>query len=626
MKFLRGTIIGASIFLSGCLGLEIPDFPATAFVPQNVPVSADSSRETWRIARATFYLTPSPDPVSIPVFRFSGVGAKSSEIHFAFVNAPTARVNLACNGPFRFTAPGYHGAETDGSEVETDIRSDLNGQSGAVLVPDVATSQCQVKARFANVTRHYVIQREEVHFPQLSALDVAHKDCASASSPAKDPLQAAFQSDDGLSMFCAIPSGNVDMLDEPAEAFNARVKALLGKPLSKAFIDGGDPFAPIDFSSAPELNLVLISALDFKADFSGTVMSRLIRHHAARGVPVRIMASTILERRKDKRLLQRLAGEFPNVSVVFFAYNASSILDPNEALAAMHRVHHVKLFATMGRNGKNSVAILGGRNIHDGFLFTNPLDLRKHPQLQTYPGRGAMTLNYYTNWHDFDVAFHEPVTVRKLVAHFNWLWTSDLETHAFRTVPTERPISNVSAPLRHFLSIPYRDDHALEKTYVRLIDAAHERIEIVNPYLNLTQPLKAAFDRAIARGVKIEIIGRIDMRGDLGGEMLTAVNEKFVSENHQRISIRDYRAPNVVLHSKILLIDGKLSIVSSVNLNNRSFLHDTENGVMIFDRNFTRKMQLELERYRRLSDPVTSANGWTIYHLLLLSPLVRQTF
>ena len=626
MTFMRslGVILtfAASLVLQGCATKDSADESGT----RTSGFPSFLAAEPWRIARATLYLSPKPDPGTEHTFRFSGIGASRSEIGFSFIDAPGARISLSCDGPYRLTAPGHSIEQRHGSSREFSLTGDLNGRTNAVLEPGGQTTSCEIQAQFANAQRVYRVQREDVHFPLLAKLDLAHQDCADAKIRAKSRLEKAFLSSDGLSATCVMPAGKPELLNDSVRSFNARVRALLGKPLSEDFIKQGNPYGQINFASAPRLKLIVISALDFKADFSGTVIMRLVRHHAGNGTPVRIMASTILERRKDKRLLERLAAEFPNVSLQFFAYRPSSLLDPSEQLAALHRVHHVKLFAVLGEVPAASMAILGGRNIHDGFLYEEPLDLTRYPQLNTYPGRGAMTLNYYTNWHDFDIALHDDAVAQKLIAHFNRLWTSDTRTHAMRSSVAETAGPPPKAPMRHFLSVPYRDGRALEKRYVNLIDAAQKDIRIVNPYLNLTPPLKAAFDRAIARGVKVEIIGRIDMRGDLGGEVLTAVNEKFVSDNFDRMAIRDYRAPRVVLHSKIMLIDGSLSIISSVNLNNRSFLHDTENGVMIFDKAFARRIEMEIEHYRELSDPVTGPTGWTLYQLLLISPIVRQTF
>ena len=151
--------------------------------------------------------------------------------------------------------------------------------------------------------------------------------------------------------------------------------------------------------------------------------------------------------------------------------------------------------------------------------------------------------------------------------------------------------------------MPYADGRALEDHYVELIDAAAETIDIVNPYLNLTPKLAGAFGRALDRGVKVTIVTRIDLKDDIGGEFLTALNEMFVEQYAGRIAMYEYQAPEVVLHAKILMIDGRYVSVSSVNLNNRSFIQDSENGIAVLDRAFYKRMRAVFDSYVARSQP-----------------------
>ena len=64
-----------------------------------------------------------------------------------------------------------------------------------------------------------------------------------------------------------------------------------------------------------------------------------------------------------------------------------------------------------------------------------------------------------------------------------------------------------------------------------------------------------------------------------------------------RMTLWEYDPPKVVLHSKMLIIDERLSVVTSTNLNRRSFLHDTENGLAVLDPAFTRRLQGEVQDY-----------------------------
>ena len=98
--------------------------------------------------------------------------------------------------------------------------------------------------------------------------------------------------------------------------------------------------------------------------------------------------------------------------------------------------------------------------------------------------------------------------------HLSTLWLRDADTNISRpfSIPVRASGRRPQGVARHFISVPYEDGHALENYFVELIDTAEHHIEIVNPYLNLTPKLALAMDRALARGVKVDIIGRIDLK------------------------------------------------------------------------------------------------------------------
>ncbi|TIT40386.1 MAG: phosphatidylserine/phosphatidylglycerophosphate/cardiolipin synthase family protein, partial [Mesorhizobium sp.] len=411
--------------------------------------------------------------------------------------------------------------------------------------------------------------------------------------------------------------------------FNAKVEALLGERLPDSAFDKADPELPLDFSHAPKLRLIYLSSLEFKADFSGRIIERLIRHHAASGTKVRILVTDVLEREKDDAMLHRLAAEFPNIQLQEYRWRADHGAPIDEQISQLHKTHHVKMLATLAEDPGRSRVIIGGRNIHDGFLFHKPVDLSRYPDLQQYGRTDGFSLNYYSNWSDFDVEIADPATVETLAAHLSTVWLRDPDTNISRpfSIPVRasgRPPQGVA---RHFISVPYEDGHALESYFVELIDTAEHHIQIVNPYLNLTPKLALAFDRALARGVKIDIVGRIDLKGDIGGKFLTALNKLFVEKYGDRIDIREFKAPDVVLHSKIMMIDERLVTISSVNLNNRSFFHDSENGMTVLDPAFYARMKPVYDDYLAHSKPV--ATNVTIpwaYRLLFREGWVKQAF
>src|SRR5690606_14957738 len=175
-------------------------------------------------------------------------------------------------------------------------------------------------------------------------------------------------------------------------------------------------------------------------------MERLLRHHAARGTKVRIMVTKVLERDKDRALLEQLAADYPNVQLQLFSWNPAGGAPAGEQASRFYKTHHVKMLATLGPNPAHSRAIIGGRNIHDGFLFHEPVDLTRYPNLHQYGRTDGLSLNYYSNWHDFELSVSRPETVRILAAHLATLWHRDADTDLSRpfSVPG-KPVRNLPA-------------------------------------------------------------------------------------------------------------------------------------------------------------------------------------
>jgi len=582
----------------------------------------------WRMSRQTLYLDAAARPSAPKTFSFSGLQARSVEIVLRQSGQQPVNISGTCNGPLAIRASGRSTTVAKASPFHLSLPV---AEISVSLFPDQALSRCdlRVASTLAPAGAPLTLLREETADPWITALDSRYDRCPVPDPAGLEELDRVFYASRWLSQTCALPLGSPTLLRKSRDGFNAKVEALLGRTLPDSAFDKADPELPLDFSNAPKLRLIYLSSLEFKADFSGRIMERLIRHHAAQGTKVRILVTDVLEREKDDAMLHRLASEFPNVELQEYRWQADHGAPFDEQISQLHKTHHIKMLATLAQEPGRSRVIIGGRNIHDGFLFHKPVDLTRYPDLEQYGKTDGFSLNYYSNWSDFDIEIADAATVETLAAHLSTIWLRDADTNLSRpfSIPalsTGRPPRGVA---RHFISVPYEDGHALEAYFVELIDTAEHHIQIVNPYLNLTPDIARAFDRALARGVKIDVVGRIDLKGDIGGRFLTALNKLFVEKYGDRINIREFKAPDVVLHSKIMMIDERLVAISSVNLNNRSFFHDSENGMVVLDPAFYRRMKPVYDDYLAHSRPVATnvTIGWA-YRLLFSDIWVREAF
>lgn len=566
--------------------------PATGLEP-----GSETWPGRWREAQAFLYLDDSA-PAATGPFRLPDQNALSTLVHFRSLAGSDATVTATCDGDVRLYRPGRDGNRPADTAFAFTIAAGERDETALRLPPSATSCALTVEVGTAAPFRIDLIRETDVD-PGVAALDSRFDICAEPSDRTSDPLAAAFFAGRWLSQSCAMPASDLRLLPDSRDGFNAKVEALTGMRLPDGAFDEGDPNVALDFTNAPRLDLIYLSYLDLKADFSGSIITRALRHHAERGTLIRILVTEVLELDKDRALYEGLAAEFPNVQLQLFAWEPPRFAPAAQHFAALHRVHHIKLFATLSPDPGRSRAILGGRNIHDGFLFSEALDLSGFPELQNYGEPGELSLAYFSTYHDFEVEIRDTAAVRTLAAHLSTFWHRDFGTTVFRpfSIGTTATGAVPQTGMRHFVSVPYLDGGALERYWVEMIDSARTSIEIVTPYLNPTPAIEAALNRALARGVEVTIVARIRLYGDLGGRLMTEMNMLFVEEYADRLTLYEYDPPDVVLHTKMLLIDRRLSIMSSVNLNRRSFLHDTENGLAVLDPAFYARLRQVVDGY-----------------------------
>ena len=156
----------------------------------------------------------------------------------------------------------------------------------------------------------------------------------------------------------------------------------------------------------------------------------------------------------------------------------------------------------------------------------------------------------------------------------------------------------------HFISVPYADDHALEKQYVKMIDEAKTSIKISSPYLRPLPKVTEALERAAKRGVDIQIQTRVELKGDTQAELYEEVNKESINNLYNKAKIYEWKE-NSILHSKFLLIDSKKAMIGSVNLSRRSFIQDVENGYVIDNAGVTKDMEKIFDGYVKKSAQIT---------------------
>jgi phosphatidylserine/phosphatidylglycerophosphate/cardiolipin synthase-like enzyme len=489
-------------------------------------------------------------------------------------------------------------------------------------------SQCEM--RFHNIVhpeKQYGIRflPESLETNRISELRNKVDVCFLPSDKNLKGIEKFFLTSDYQSMTCGmnVKSDDLTTLEDPLSGMKAKAESLLGMPVPEELITQKNPYLALDFSNAPKLDVVLISYLVFRSDFYGTLISRLLKWHADHGTQVRILVSDVITLAKDHQMLYGLQESSNNIKLQEFRYDsAGNGGGIGDLLSEFHRTMHVKLFVTLGKAEKDNVAFFGGRNIHDGFVFKDTPNYSAFPEMVQYGSEKGKDENF-APWRDFEVRVRSRTLAEKIANHYLTLWERDSQNFTMRSINQNIKINKYVdeqyflnddvTMIRHLLSIPYKDDAALENFYVKLFDSAEKTLRLSTPYFHLTKAIGDAVERAVARGVQVSVITRLDLKGDTADIIISEVNKGTINKFINKIKIYEYVVPNEILHSKLVLIDGKFSFIGSVNLNKRSFIHDMENGIMIYNKSYNQKMNKIMDSYMTTTKEVTEKQKLTLW-------------
>lgn len=558
--------------------------------------------------------TPGEATLAASVFLSSkGPVAPDAAFHFPFLDAGKVRlslrsvetrpmdVSLSCDGESHLRASGERGQGRylrAGSRAS--VRLPARGTPNPVrLTLSPEATRCQLHWGDG---RRLTLLREDIGDPAVAAQDAASGPCGPVPT-GLSPLQAAFFREDALSQTCAVPTGPSRYFPDPFEALQYRLEKLTGSRIPMAALERQDPDMPLDFSRAPRFEQIVVSYLHIRADLTGYLVARALAFHAARGTKVRIVGADSLMLEKERHFFEPLAAKYPGVQLQYYRFEEAGLPSGSDLVDKVQRTHHVKIFLGLGEDPHDSFAIIGGRNLHDGFFQPKLKALPDHPFLRSYEPGTKGFLSFLSSYEDFEIALERHENVADLASHFGKFWNRDQDRQAMaahaaagRGTPAQR-----DGLVRHFMSLPWADGQALETRYRDLLAAAQHSIDIMTPFNYPPEPILKVLEDAMARGVKVRIITRFN--SDEPAAIGTwALNTMFFDENQGLFDMRAYNPGEKLPHAKLVIIDGELSVIGSVNLNQRSFFHDTENGWIFLDRKVAARVRREFERFWRASN------------------------
>ncbi len=144
------------------------------------------------------------------------------------------------------------------------------------------------------------------------------------------------------------------------------------------------------------------------------------------------------------------------------------------------------------------------------------------------------------------------------------------------------------------------------------MNGAQREILVASPFVSYEPALEALMS-ASRRGVRVVfVVPNRHQEMEISGEMFRDSAGALIHAGVQ-VYFNDLR----MTHTKLLVVDGRDTLVGSFNLNHRSFRHDLEVGVFVQDEGFAQQViERVITPYLQISYPVEQppAPAWNPFH------------
>jgi cardiolipin synthase A/B len=202
------------------------------------------------------------------------------------------------------------------------------------------------------------------------------------------------------------------------------------------------------------------------------------------------------------------------------------------------------------------------------------------------------------HWRDTQVRLRGPI-VRLLEASFyeDFVESTGPITPELDPAPAPRDEEGASFVVR---SSPTGGSSDLKRLYLLIIASTQKTLDITSPYFVTDESSLWSLEDAVRRGVTIRIL----VEGDITDAMPVKYASRAVYDRLLAIGIQISEYQPTMMHTKVLVADGMISMFGSANFDNRSLELNDELNVAVWNRDlaarFTQDLEADLQRARKL--------------------------
>jgi cardiolipin synthase len=206
-----------------------------------------------------------------------------------------------------------------------------------------------------------------------------------------------------------------------------------------------------------------------------------------------------------------------------------------------------------------------------------------------------------SHWRDTQVSMRGPI-VRLLEAAF---YENFIESGGAVMPELDDAAAQINTEEAALLvrSSPTGGSSDLKRLYLFAMAAASKTLDISSPYFLTDESTSWSLEDAVRRGVRIRIL--------VEGDITDAVPVKYASraayDRLLALGIEIFEYQPTMMHSKVLIVDGGVSIFGSANFDNRSLELNEELNIAVSSRDlaarFLKDFEQDLRAARRLNLP-----------------------
>ena len=265
------------------------------------------------------------------------------------------------------------------------------------------------------------------------------------------------------------------------------------------------------------------------------------------------------------------------------------------------------------------------------------LNNRDHRKMTIVDGKVGFTGGYnladeyfnlthpYGMWKDTGIRL-EGDAVKSLTISFLEMWNAvkrsdkdDVDIEKY--LPRTDYVAKSKAFVQPYADIPIDKEQVGENVYISMANKAEQYCYFMTPYLIITDEMSQAISLAAKRGVDVRIV----TPGIPDKKLVYKVTRSFYN-GLARNGVRIYEWTPGFSHAKMNVVDDKMAVCGTINLDYRSLYHHFENACFIVDEGIATEMREDFEKTFKQCREVTEEYSTGKRSVIRLGQLFLRLF